>query len=350
MEDRVLDDIATLIPPLLRSLEALAFIARHFDPPAFADVMDAAGTPDTDLRDAHDAMADWPARFEVVRGRLDRATEAALSGFDGLRAADDVRSAFRALRFLPRAEEALYPLAPGLPSVSRYFLPLAQRDDASLLPRLAAGGPDSGIFHINNDPGSRGGFSLYVPELYTPERPAPVVMALHGGSGNGRGFLWNWLRDARAAGAVLIAPTATGPTWALNGPDADTPNLRHILEQVRSRLAIDPSRMLLTGMSDGGTFSYVSGLEPASPFTHLAPVSASFHPMLARMADAERMRGLPIHIVHGTLDWMFPVEIAHSARDALTAAGAAVRYREVEDLSHTYPRDINPELLDWLGA
>ena len=103
-------------------------------------------------------------------------------------------------------------------------------------------------------------------------------------------------------------------------------------------------------MSDGGTFSYVSGLEPASPCTHLAPVSASFHPMLARMADAERMRGLPIHIVHGTLDWMFPVEIAHSARDALTAAGAAVRYREVEDLSHTYPRDINPELLDWLGA
>ena len=53
--------------------------------------------------------------------------------------------------------------------------------------------------------------------------------------------------------------------------------------------------MLLTGMSDGGTFCYVSGLERASPFTHLAPVAATFHPLMAEMADAERLRGLPIH-------------------------------------------------------
>ena len=42
-------------------------------------------------------------------------------------------------------------------------------------------------------------------------------MALHGGSGNGRGFLWSWLRDARSRGAILVAPTATGHTWALMG-------------------------------------------------------------------------------------------------------------------------------------
>ena len=108
--------------------------------------------------------------------------------------------------------------------------------------------------------------------------------------------------------------------------------------------------MLLTGMSDGGTFTYLSGLEPGSPFTHLAPVSASFHPMIARMADPERLRGLPIHLVHGTLAWMFPIEVAHAARDALIEAGAEVRFREIEDLSHTYPREVNAELLDWMGV
>ncbi len=50
-----------------------------------------------------------------------------------------------------------------------------------------------------------------MPEYYTPDRAWPLVMALHGGSGNGRGFLWSWLRDARSFGAILIAPTATGP-------------------------------------------------------------------------------------------------------------------------------------------
>ena len=73
-----------------------------------------------------------------------------------------------------------------------------------------------------------------MPEYYTPDRAWPLVMALHGGSGNGRGFLWSWLRDARSRGAILVAPTATGRTWALMGDDADTPNLVRILDVVRA--------------------------------------------------------------------------------------------------------------------
>jgi len=175
-------------------------------------------------------------------------------------------------------------------------------------------------------------------------------MALHGGSGNGRNFLWSWLRDARSFGAILIAPTATGNTWALMGQDNDTPNLMRILETVQNRWTVDPKRLLLTGMSDGGTFCYVSGLESASPFTHLAPVSATFHPLMAEMADAERLRGLPIFQVHGRLDWMFPVQVARQTHGLLSAAGADVNYREIEDLSHTYPREINAELLKWLNG
>ena len=108
--------------------------------------------------------------------------------------------------------------------------------------------------------------------------------------------------------------------------------------------------MLLTGMSDGGTFCYVSGLEAASPFTHLAPVSATFHPLMAEMADATRLQRLPIFITHGKLDWMFPVQTARQTQAALAAAGADVTYREIDDLSHTYPREINAELLEWLNG
>jgi phospholipase/carboxylesterase len=207
---------------------------------------------------------------------------------------------------------------------------------------------DTGVMHDHNEPGSRGGFSLYVPEYYTPDRGWPLVMAMHGGSGNGRNFLWSWLRDARSFGAILVAPTATGPTWALMGEDADTPNLSRILEAVRARWNVDRKRMLLTGMSDGGTFCYVSGLDSASPFTHLAPVASTFHPLMAEMADAGRLRGLPIFLVHGRLDWMFPVQVARHTAQALSAAGADVTYRELDDLSHTYPREINAELLRWL--
>ena len=46
MSEAVVDDIVAVLPPLLQSLEALAFIARHLNPPDFGRVMEAAGAPD----------------------------------------------------------------------------------------------------------------------------------------------------------------------------------------------------------------------------------------------------------------------------------------------------------------
>jgi phospholipase/carboxylesterase len=353
MSEAVVDDIVAVLPPLLQSLEALGFVARHLNPPDFGRVMEAAGSPDQALRAARPRLAQWPEEFSDTRTSLESASDAALAAFQGLRAVQngdgDLVAVFRALRYAPRAQEALYALCAKLPPVSAFFVDPSLRDDANLAARLAQPAHENtGILHDHNEPGSRGGFSLYVPEYYKADRAWPLVMALHGGNGNGRGFLWSWLRDARSRGAILIAPTATGPTWALMGDDTDTPNLARILDSVRSRWNVDSQRMLLTGMSDGGTFCYVTGFESASPFTHLAPVSATFHPLMAEVADAERLRGLPIHIVHGRLDWMFPVQVARQTQQALSAAGADVIYRELDDLSHTYPREMNGPMLEWL--
>jgi phospholipase/carboxylesterase len=353
MSEAVVDDIVAVLPPLLQSLEALGFVARYLNPPDFGRVMEAAGQPDEALRAVRPRLEQWPAEFSDIRTSLATASDAALAAFAALRVVQngngDLVSVFRALRYLPRAQEALYAVSSKLPPVSQFFVDPELREDADLEARLAApANVNTGVIHDQNEPGSRGGFSLYVPEYYTRDRAWPLVMALHGGSGNGRGFLWSWLRDARSRGAILIAPTATGSTWALMGDDTDTPNLLRILESVRSRWNVDAERMLLTGMSDGGTFCYVTGFESASPFTHLAPVSATFHPLMAETADAERLRGLPVHIVHGRLDWMFPVQVARQTSQALSAAGANVTYRELDDLSHCYPREMNADILQWL--
>lgn len=341
--------------PLLATLETLGLIARHFDPMEFDALMEAVGRPDDTLRAACMNIKDGAAIPDTAPAHIKEASDAALAAFDGLRAArnqsSDLRGVFKALRYYPRAQEALYPLAATNIAINRFFLDPAVRGDADVVAQCAQPARDgeTGVIHEQNEPGTRGGFSVYVPEYYSADRSWPLVVALHGGSGNGRGFLWSWLREARSFGAIVIAPTATGSTWALMGEDTDTPNLRRILTSVRERWAIDPSRMLMTGMSDGGTFCYVSGLESDSPFTHLAPVSATFHPLMAAMADADRLRGLPIHIVHGALDWMFPVEVARQTQRTLAAAGANVTYREIDDLSHCYPREVNAALLGWMA-
>ena len=101
-------------------------------------------------------------------------------------------------------------------------------------------------------------------------------------------------------------------------------------------------------MSDGGTFALLSGVLDTLPATHLAPIAASFRPALLERAPEGRLEGLPIYLTHGVLDWMFPVQMARDARDALRARGARLEYREIADLSHTYPDEENPRILDWL--
>ncbi len=349
-----IERIERVVVPLLRSLETLGLIARHLHPPDLAGMLDGVGTPDKELRDARAASQPWPEAYAALGAQLDASSDETLAAFDGLRASatdpGGVREVFRAMRHVPKALDALYPLAGLLPPVNRFFLDPALRKDEDFQKRFLKPPLDGrGVIRFGDDPNARETVWAYVPETYSPDVQHPLVMALHGGGGRGRAFLWSWVRAARSRGAILVAPTSLGDTWAIQGEDRDTPHLAHILGFLRERWSIDASRMLLTGMSDGGTFTYISGLEPSSPFTHLAPVAAAYHPMLIHIADEERLRGLPVHIIHGVQDWMFHVGMGRESYHFFRSAGAAVTYREIDDLSHTYSLDLSTMILEWLS-
>src|SRR5258705_12569766 len=97
----VVDDIVAVLPPLLQSLEALSFVARHLNPPDFDSVMEAAGSPDQELRAILPRLADWPEQFANLRNSLEAASDAALAAFAGLREVQhgngDMIAVFRAL-------------------------------------------------------------------------------------------------------------------------------------------------------------------------------------------------------------------------------------------------------------
>lgn len=355
--DTLLNATTDLIPPLLTALDALAYVGRHLHPPALMELVPG-------IRQFREPVAlglerfravDWPEHLSQFASHAQRAGSEALKAYEGLEncltQSNPAMGAYRAMSFNTRAVEALYPLSSMLPPVSRFYLSDNYRGDDALQAKLSAadaGAENVGVMHAANEPTERGGFSLYVPEYYEDSESMPLVVALHGGSGHGRSFLWSWLKDARSRGVILASPSSRESTWSLMGPDVDSGTLDAIVARVSEHWQVDEKRILLTGMSDGGTFSYLSGLRADSPFTHLAPIAASFHPMLLEVAEAERLKNLPVYLTHGALDWMFDIEVARMARASLTQAGVDLTYREIEDLSHTYPREENDRILDWL--
>jgi len=186
-----------------------------------------------------------------------------------------------------------------------------------------------------------------VPEWLAGDAPRPLVVALHGGSGHGRDFLWTWLREARGRGFLLLSPTSVGSTWSLDAPPRDALRLRSMVDWVSARWPVDRERILLTGLSDGATFTLLAGLDEDAPYTALAPVSGVLHPLNFSTGNLARARGRRIYQVHGALDWLFPPALARLAREELERAGADLVYRELPDLSHTYPREANDEILRW---
>src|SRR5260370_31395597 len=118
MSEAVVDDIVAVLPPLLQSLEALGFIARHLNPPDFDSVMEAAGAPDQALQAVRPRLADWPEQFAAIRTALETASDATLAAFEGLRAVQhgngDLVAVFRALRPCPRPPAALDPPRPKI--------------------------------------------------------------------------------------------------------------------------------------------------------------------------------------------------------------------------------------------
>lgn len=275
----------------------------------------------------------------------------------------EILKAYQSFRPMHRAEEILYPLAAKYEEISKHFLHPSQKENKELLDKFCKARRDkdntesgnaetkeaSGIIEVNNKRGQRGGYSLYIPEYYESNRKYPLVVALHGGSGHGADFFWSWLRDARTFGFILATPTSIDRTWSLHSIATDANRINKMLSEISSKWNIDTKHILLTGISDGGTYSMLLSIAHQSPFTHYAPIAAALSVLLNRSTGTitAPVKDIPVYQVHGGRDWMFSVASARLAARELEKAGAKLTYKEIPDLSHNYPRDENVNILRW---
>lgn len=351
--DPFFDAVNRLGPRLLTAVAAFDEVRELLHPPRIGALRDALQPLRDDLVPAVDELATIvvPAEAADFRTALADAAGAMRNALDEFCAPSPPQEAIprilHAMHLHCRAQATLFQLRHALRPVNLHFLEPAMHDRLDELDPEPPDGVEVGVFRVRDPSHQRGGFDLYVPESYDGSRPWPLVMALHGGSGTGEDFLWTWLQEARSRRFLLVAPTSLGSTWSMMGDDIDAPTLRRIVDYIAANWRVDTDRVLLTGLSDGATYTLLCGLQEDSPFTALAPVSGVLHPFNFENGNIERARGKRIYLVHGELDWMFPIAVARMAHEHLRDAGADIVFRTLPDLSHTYPRSENDHILTW---
>jgi phospholipase/carboxylesterase len=338
---------------LIVGLAALEGAFRRLHPPDFGKIRPQLAPVREELDAALSGLRalDAPEALDAFRAELVASAEQARDALAGLvdppPAAQAAPRALLSMHQHARAQALLYPLRHALAPVSAFFAEPFRHDALDSLESEKGVDAKVGLFR-GGEEDARGGFDLYVPESWDGVEVLALIVALHGGSGKGADFLWTWLREARSRRCLLLAPTSRGSTWSLNAPEIDGRSLREMVEWMSSDWAVDRERILLTGLSDGATMTLLVGLAEDVPFTHLAPISGVLHPLNFAIGNLDRARGKKILLVHGALDWMFPVSLAQEAARVLEDAGAELVYHEVADLSHTYPREENGRIIEWL--
>ena len=205
---------------------------------------------------------------------------------------------------------------------------------------------DAPVGMINNKgTDAHADYSLYVPENYSPQKNWPLIICLHGAYGRGDHYIWSWLRPAKSKGYMLLSPKSVDVTWSVLRPAIDVRSITTMFEEVCQIYAVDRSRVYLTGLSDGGTYTYLLGLYRSEMFAGIAPVAGDFHYMIDDLLHQKQGIELPIYIVHGAHDHIFPVESIRDGHKLLTRIGYNSTYEELPDWGHAHTSSVNEELV-----
>ena len=244
-----------------------------------------------------------------------------------------------------KALYGFYAIREHLPTISRYFAVEGAETIAADQPSTAPGGDAPRGFSHHERDGVVGAYSLYVPENYSPDRQWPLIICLHGGYGAGNEYIWTWLRSARTKGFILLSPKSLVETWTMTMGSPDTRSVMQMLDRVQETYAIDRSRIYLTGLSDGGIFTYIMGLERHELFAGIAPVAGALHMAADPMLRTGTGKELPIFVIHGVHDFIFPVTFTRQTNGLLTQLGYNLKYEELPEWGHAFPYSINERLV-----
>lgn len=156
-------------------------------------------------------------------------------------------------------------------------------------------------------------YRLYIPEIYNPSTPVPLIFNLHGyGSNNIEQEQYGDFRPiADTANFIIAHPNGTQDAggnrfWNTFGGSTidDVGFLSALIDTISSNFNIDHNRIYSTGMSNGGFMSYDLACFLNNRITAVASVTGTM--VWPRFNTCEATHPTPVMQIHGTADATVP--------------------------------------------
>lgn len=214
-------------------------------------------------------------------------------------------------------------------------------------------GHSQGILEVG---GVKTEYALYVPESYERKKAWPLIVSLHGASGNGPAYIRLWhvpvkgkldkdqrtkYQQAEVRGYIVVSPTANRDWKWGPGEEADK-HILALIDHLRDTYNIDPNRVCIHGLSMGGYGAWRFGLHYADRFAAVEPRAGSYD--FRFLVNA---KNLPVYITHGAKDESVPVKHSRDAAARLKELGYDYHYSEILEGGHQFFIDENPKVLDF---
>lgn len=184
-------------------------------------------------------------------------------------------------------------------------------------------------------------YTLDVPQTYDPARAYQVRVQLHGGVGRIEASAPPRTgSNGRLAGAeqIYVMPYAwrSAPWWSRQQTD----NLRTVLDAVKRAYNVDENRVVLSGVSDGGTGAYFTAMRDTTPYASFLPLNGFILVLQSEMSDADgdvfpnNLVNKPMFVVNGGRDPLYPTSIVGPYVDHLAKGGVDITYRPQPNAAH----------------
>jgi polyhydroxybutyrate depolymerase len=189
-------------------------------------------------------------------------------------------------------------------------------------------------------------YRLVVPKTVDLTKPAPLVIAFHGILIDSKDLMPKYTKlneTAEKHRFMMVYPNALNRSWGLKPEKvkADLDFFDALVAQLKQQYKVDPQRLYVLGMSNGGYFAHLVAKERAQSVAAIASHSGPLG--LQTLLGVNAQRKFPVLIIHGDQDKLLSVDFARENRDKYTKEGHPVKYVELPNHGHQWadPKEIN---------